>query len=630
MRSFFVFPRLLLFLFLWVVLPFRASGVSASKWVEVQSPHFTVVSDAGEKQARQVADQFEQIREVFQNAFSTLRADMGKPIIIFALKNENSMKALLPAYWEVKGHAHPAGIYIPGEDKHCAVVRTNIESLNPYEVIYHEYAHALENLNFEGLPLWLAEGVAEFLGNSRIYSGFVEIGVASPHHLSVLRENKLIPLGVLLGVDANSPYYNEKSRASQFYAESWALTHYLLMDSDARQRQLLQNFLIAYQRSGDQLAAARQAFGDLTRFAETVDAYTHRQQFLVGRVNTSTHVHSNNYSSRTLTPAEADALRGDLYIRTHRPKEAKMALESALQQNPNLALAHEGLGFLALSQHETEKAEVEFSAAVQLNSKSFVAYYFNARVRMRDEMRAPDDTREVIVELEKAVSLNPQFAPAYEALATLYSLNSETTDKAVAAGQKAMQLEPGTFSYALSYGYVLLRIGKVADAMTMAVKIQGAAKSPEDQSEARQLSELVLERESYDTQVATRASRQQNGNTNQQSAPLARPPGSDAHLTYDPPFVNKHTGEDEFAVDGTILSAECPVGLPGKLTLVANNKRMSFTIPDINDLQVLVRNDDVSSHAPKCAEWKGRRARLFFYKLKNRQIFGELSTLQLF
>ena len=51
-------------------------------WVEVRSPNFTVISNAGEKQARKVADEFEQIREVFQNAFPRLRVDLGKPVII--------------------------------------------------------------------------------------------------------------------------------------------------------------------------------------------------------------------------------------------------------------------------------------------------------------------------------------------------------------------------------------------------------------------------------------------------------------------------------------------------------------------------------------------------------------------
>lgn len=631
MHSHFAWPRFLLpFLLLALFLNFPVCIAAAPKWVEARSSHFTIVSDAGEKQAREVASQFEQIREAFQNAFPHLRADMGKPVIIFAVKNEDSMKALLPAYWEVKGHSHPSGIYIPGEDKHCAIVRTDIHTANPYEVLYHEYAHALEDLNFERLPLWLSEGIADFLGNSRIYDGSVEIGTASAHHLSTMRENKLIPMDVLLDVDRDSPYYNEQGRARLFYAESWLLVHYLLMDPDARQRQILQHFLAAYQHTSDQLAAAKQSFGDFNEFADAIDLYAHQREFRMGRVNTSVHIDPKSFRTRALPAPEVDALRGDLYTRTHRPKEAKAALEAALQQDPKLALAHEGLGLLALSQHETEQAEKEFATAVQLNSTSFLAYYFNARVQMRDEMRTPEDTRQVIVDLEKAIALNDQFAPAYEVLSALYSLNSETAEKAIASGKKAMQLEPGTFSYALSYGYVLVRIGKAADAKTLATTLQSAAKSPEDQFATQQLISLISQRERYDAEQTARAQLAQNSTAPPNTTTASRPPGSEAHLTYDPPVVNKHSGEDEYSVNGTILSSECHSGLPGKLALSVNTHTLNFIIPDMTELQILLKTEDVSSHPPPCAQWKGRHAVLFFYKLKNKQYFGELSTLQFF
>src|SRR6202008_2157218 len=123
---------------------------SRDTWIEVQSPNFVVISNAGEKEARKVADQFEQFREVFHSTFPKLRVDLGKPLIIFAVKNEDSLKALLPGYWEVKGRAHPAGLYAPGEDRHFVAVRTNMEGDNPYQVVYHEYTHAIMNLNFQG------------------------------------------------------------------------------------------------------------------------------------------------------------------------------------------------------------------------------------------------------------------------------------------------------------------------------------------------------------------------------------------------------------------------------------------------------------------------------------------------
>ena len=149
-RCIFLFPWFLAILLLGGQL---VAGSSKDTWIEVRSSNFTVISNAGEKEARKIADQFEQFREVFHSDFPKLRVDLGKPLLIFGAKNDDSLKLLLPGYWQVKGRANPAGIYAPGEGRHFVAVRTNIESDNPYPVVYREYTHAIMNLNFQGLPV---------------------------------------------------------------------------------------------------------------------------------------------------------------------------------------------------------------------------------------------------------------------------------------------------------------------------------------------------------------------------------------------------------------------------------------------------------------------------------------------
>ena len=75
--------RLSFFVFLACALPGFAPA--ADNWVEVRSPHFTVSSNAGEKQARRIANQFEEIRVIFHTEFATLRVDPGKPLLVIAV-----------------------------------------------------------------------------------------------------------------------------------------------------------------------------------------------------------------------------------------------------------------------------------------------------------------------------------------------------------------------------------------------------------------------------------------------------------------------------------------------------------------------------------------------------------------
>src|SRR5215470_992961 len=166
-----VFLRLLFTAALSVILACSCAAPASAKdsWVEVRSPNFTVLSNAGDKEARRIADQFEQFREVFRATLPQFRVDLGKPLIIFAVKDEDSLKLLLPAFWETKGHVHPAGFYSPGEESHLVAVRTGLEGEIPYEIVYHEYTHAIMDLNVRGLPVWLGEGLAEFYGHSVIH-----------------------------------------------------------------------------------------------------------------------------------------------------------------------------------------------------------------------------------------------------------------------------------------------------------------------------------------------------------------------------------------------------------------------------------------------------------------------------
>src|SRR5208282_2268540 len=125
-------------------------------------------------------------------------------------------------------------------------------------------------------------------------------------------------------------------------------------------------------------------------------------------------------------------------------------------------------------------AEVEFARAIELKSTNYFSYFFYAQAMMRQGIRSPEDQAKVSASLEKTIALNPQFAPAYSALASLYSTDPATHNKAVEMGFKAVKLEPGNLSYAINLGYVLLNAGRTHDDAILAKRIQDAARAPAD------------------------------------------------------------------------------------------------------------------------------------------------------
>ena len=52
------------------------AGAAEAQWIEVQSPHFSVVTDAGEKRGREVAMRFEQKRAVFSTSMTKVNVNI--------------------------------------------------------------------------------------------------------------------------------------------------------------------------------------------------------------------------------------------------------------------------------------------------------------------------------------------------------------------------------------------------------------------------------------------------------------------------------------------------------------------------------------------------------------------------
>ncbi len=591
-------------------------------WLEVRSPHFVVSSNAGEKEARRIADQFEQIRALFHAAFPNLRVDPAEPVLILAAKNENTMKMLLPEEWEVKGHVHPAGLYQQGEDKHYVILRVDSEGENPFHALYHEYTHALLHLNFTGLPLWLDEGLAEFYGNSRLGEKESKVGTIDQIHLYILGQNKLLPIETLLNVEQGSPYYNEANRASVFYAESWALVHYLMLDPEAHQQQLLKNFFAAWDKSGSQIAAAQQAFGDLKRFGQVIEGYSRQTMFRVALFKNGQQAADKTYAVRSLPAGEVLALRGD--CATHRKmfEQARPLLEQAVQAEPNLAISHEALGYYLYRKEDKGGADTEMKKAMELGSTSFVAPYYHGLLVLRGGLAAPEMMQQAIKSLEKATQINPQFAPAFEGLAQAYSAGPETQKQALEAGIHAVKLEPATHAYAINLVYLLLNANRDAEARQMAQRILEKAASPEEAQTARGLLERIKEHEQWAAQMKVESDAAASTTSKVANAPAAAP--STSSSTSSTPIPVKTA--ELLAVDGVIGAIDCSRKPAITVTLKGGKRPMNFHAEDVRTVGVTGAEEETLG-LDACEKWKGRRIRIWFRGVKGKDYLGEITDL---
>src|SRR5712692_9151749 len=195
-----------------------SSASAAEQWLKLKSSHFELYTTAGEKKGREAILYFEQVRDFFTKANPQSKASAGAAARIIAFRSEKEYKPFRP-------NEFASAFYLSGYDRDYIVMQSIIAE--NYPVAVHEFTHLLvKHTGFE-VPVWFNEGLAELYSTLKPVGKKMEIGGLIPGRFQVLQQNKWLPLDVLLSVDHNSPYYNERDRAGVFYAESWALMHML-------------------------------------------------------------------------------------------------------------------------------------------------------------------------------------------------------------------------------------------------------------------------------------------------------------------------------------------------------------------------------------------------------------------
>jgi tetratricopeptide (TPR) repeat protein len=465
-----------------VLLALACVAARRDNWVEVRSPNFIVVSNAGEKQARKTALQFEEIREVFR---ASLKVAAGHPtpvVTVIAAKDEDTMKQLLPEDY-VKGHVHHTGLFVYRMNIYFAAVLLGQEGTSPYETFYHEYYHLLTVPYFPDLPLWVAEGLAEFFGHTQIDDKSVSMGRADANLLEELRDQPFIPLNVLFRVDASSPYYNEDKKTSIFYAESWALTHYLMVGDRAAHRPMFNAYLKALGEGKSQEEAAAATLGDLKKLQSDLLSYIHNARFYDLTAPAVPKVSDGDLHVRPISEAEAEAYRGGFAAIRGRLDDAKQLLEQAVQADPKIALAHEYLGLAQFVDGNHPAALQSLSDAINLDPNNSFTRFLRAELDMMGGGTMSHNPR-VEDDLRQAVALSPNFSAPYGLLAAYLAAQNKDLPEALTFAQQALSFEPANSSYQLDLAEVLARLNRFDDARMAALRAQAWARRPEEKGNA--------------------------------------------------------------------------------------------------------------------------------------------------
>jgi tetratricopeptide (TPR) repeat protein len=337
-------------------------------------------------------------------------------------------------------------------------------------MIFHESVHLLVNNKVRSLPSWFNEGLAEYF--SRLYflpekkPGDKRVAFGKPilHHLIKLRENKLLPLETLFGVDQSSPFYNEADKRSMFYAESWALIHYLTHGRSGERQPQLARFLELLAAHLSVADSFKQAFGtDYASLEKELKDYVRQDRYPAKVVSFEEPAGTNTDAKiEQLSEAQALAHLGDLLLHTNHFDAADQHLKKALTLAPELSTANASLGMLRLRQGDVAAAKGLLQKAIASDQNNYLAHYYYADALSREEMDAqrnvssypPESVARMRTALNKAIEVAPGFPEPYRLLAFVNLVTNTQLAESAALLEKAIALSPGR----LDFSYVLAQV----------------------------------------------------------------------------------------------------------------------------------------------------------------------------
>ena len=575
------------------------NAVARDNWISVQSKNFFLIGNGSEKDIKQVAIRLEQFREVFTHLFPKMKFSTPVPTTVVVFKSESSFRPFKPG-------PNIAGYFQPGPDVNYISLTTELQGdQDPFDVIFHEYTHLLVNNTIGGAPLWFNEGLAEYYSTFNITDDqkFI-LGRAIGNHVLLLRDSKMLPFKTLFDVDHKSPHYNERNKQSIFYAESWALMHYLIIGKEGRLEQLSKFVDLlgtnvpkeeAFQRAFQTTFEAMEK--ELRNYVKQ-DRYKAMEGHFQRKLETDT-----GMQSAPISEAEAQAYLGDLLLHSNR-KDSETYLEKALSLDPNLSLANAAMGMAKLRVGKPRDALVNLERAVKQNSQNYLVHYYYAYALSQQNVSSgepvngfsPETATKMHQELLKAIELRPDYPASYSLLGYVSLLTGNNLEETRSLLMRALSTSPGRNDLVFMLAQIYLRKSDYKLAQQL---LEQVAKSNAEE-ETRQNAETLLTQLKTIQQFQERAKQDSSSTVTPPEVVESSPSRQTAQTESVPPTdpstylreILRHPAEGETQLQATLVSIECDArGITFVIKSGAQTLRLHTATFD--DMEITTYNPDV-------------------------------------
>lgn len=547
-------------------------------WVKIQSPHFTVFTDASEKQGREVALRFEQMRAVFGVLFSKVKVQDSQPNYIIAFRHNKDFKQISPVW---KGAAENlAGWFQPSQG--ITYIALDLSSQGKWNTIFHEYSHALLNANVPPMPPWFDEGFAEYFSTVNVVGKDIEVGALPESVPYVLNQSKWLPIADLFSVDHSSADYNESNRQGIFYAESWLAMHYLWFD---RSRTAATIKYLQFREAGVPVAdAIRKAYGVEPReLDKQLGTYFRTGRALVYRYPTPAELAQITMTASPLSDLDVRARIADLCVQSPDHLEDGMKdLDAVLQQNPNDAVALRAMGYGWLRKGDQAKAGEYFGKAAGQDSQDPQVFYLSAVLLSREgPQNDPALVEKMQTALKKAIKLDANLGDAWNWLSITYAWQDKFDD-AITAARRAVELSPRNDQLAMNLASYYERSSKFDRAVPILENLLKSTNPAVAGSAKRELTSIEAYQHQQKDMLQATANHDYSGNNAQ---PQATPIKGQAPVANGP---SRSTSNDSDVLNffaGTLSRIDCVDQAETIFSVISGTQSVELVAPSLSEVE---------------------------------------------
>jgi tetratricopeptide (TPR) repeat protein len=487
-------------------------AAAAETWQEVETEHFVVVSNAGEKSARRTAWELEQARAAFAQLWPWVKFSPGRSVLTVAVKDAATLKRWAPGYYDVKGGIDVVSGSVRAPWHTYLLLRTDSRpgqlEVTPNFNLYRGYLEVLLASSVERrLPVWLSNGLSEVFGNTFVQDREVHVGRPVPWQFRHFNTHARLPLRTILSAERGSPLLLVSDQREQFDAQSYVLVHALTFGGDGANIKKLNRFIQLWLAGRTHDEAWGEALGDVALLEKELTSYASRSVLNFGRLQADVNIDMAKPPARTLAGAAVAALQASVHVAMSRPGEARAAIDQARATEPKSAASFDAEGLLADLQNDAAGAVRAYGQATELGSTSAHSYYRAAQLAWTPSSDAATLAAQR-KHLERAVALDTGHARAHAHLAEVLVRQAQA-EAALPLVQRAVVLQPGDSYVHLVRARVLHALARPDDARQAIDVALQLADDERARQNARTFAQFLVDDAAHGARVAADSARRQ-------------------------------------------------------------------------------------------------------------------------